>query len=141
MSGIFWDTNLFIYLFEDRGTLGERATRSAERMEERGDELFASALTLGEILAHPMATGDANQLDRIEATVRTRSVVVPFDEQAARHYAAIRRDKSIKAPDAIQLACAAKVRADVFVTNDDRLTIKNVSGIQFILSLDRALFI
>jgi predicted nucleic acid-binding protein len=55
----------------------------------------------------------------------------------AKIYAAIRRDRRLKAPDAIQLASAASAGADLFVTNDARLQGKHVPGIQFIVSLDR----
>jgi len=41
-------------------------------------------------------------------------------------------------PDAIQLACAALVGVDLFVTNDDRLSRLTVPGIEFLVPLDRA---
>ena len=47
MSRIFWDTNLFIYLFEDAGERADRVAALRQRMLERGDQLFASTLTLG----------------------------------------------------------------------------------------------
>ena len=46
-------------------------------------------------------------------------------------------DRTIRAPDAIQLACAASGGTDLFITNDDRLSRKNVPGIAFIQSLGR----
>lgn len=138
MSRIFWDTNLFIYLLDDHKVFGAKVRRLAERMEERGDELFTSALTLGEILVHPVAAGNPSLADKIASIIQNRAVIVGFDEQAARHYAAIRCDKSVKAPDAIQLACAAKLAVDLFVTNDDRLTNKNVSAVSFVVSLEQA---
>lgn len=65
------------------------------------------------------------------------SVLILFDEKAAWTYARIRKDRSLRAPDAIQLACAATVGVDLFITNDARLHSKQVSGIQFIVPLDR----
>ena len=53
MSRIFWDTNLFIYLLEDKGELTERVVSLRERMAERSDELLTSTLTVGEILVRP----------------------------------------------------------------------------------------
>ena len=64
---------------------------------------------------------------------------MPFDHFAARAYAAIRKDRGIRPPDAIQLACAVTARVDLFITNDERLSQKVISGIHFITSLDRAL--
>jgi hypothetical protein len=48
VSTIFWDTNLFIYLFEDKGSLSARVIALREQMLERGDHLFTSFFTLGE---------------------------------------------------------------------------------------------
>ena len=58
MSRIFWDTNLFIYLIEGFGDLSERVITLRKRMIERGDELYTSALTVGEILIKPLEAGD-----------------------------------------------------------------------------------
>ena len=52
-------------------------------------------------------------------------------------FLAIRADWSIQAPDAIPLACAAAAGADLVITNDDRLSRKNVPGIAFMQSLQR----
>ena len=50
----------------------------------------------------------------------------------------IRRDPALKAPDAIQLACAASAGIDLFITNDERLSQRTVRGIHFITSLSRS---
>lgn len=138
MSRIFWDTNLFIYLFEDKGVRSERVAALRQRMIEREDELLTSALTLGEILVRPREMGN-NELAQIyELGISAAATVLPFDSNAALKFAEIRQDRSIKAPDAIQLACASVARADLFITNDNRLSKKNIRGIQFIQSLEKA---
>ena len=53
MSRVFWDTNLFIYLMEGSGERTRTVVSLRERMLARGDELYTSALTLGEILVKP----------------------------------------------------------------------------------------
>ena len=139
MSRIFFDTNLFIYMLEDAGERATRVRRIVERMSERRDELLTSTLTLAEVLVKPLASGDLALADRYEKLMTTPGVsLLSFDRSAARVYAQLRQDKSLKAPDVIQLACAAAARCDLFVTNDDRLAAKIVPGIQFIASLDRA---
>ena len=138
MSRVFWDTNLFVYLVEGR----ERADRVVElrqRMIERNDELLTSALTLGEVLVKPLEAGDQELRRRYERAITAGATVVPFDAGAAPRFAEIRRDRSIRAPDAIQLACASAAGVDLFITNDDRLSRKNVRGIHFIQPLDRAM--
>jgi predicted nucleic acid-binding protein len=138
VSRIFWDTNLFIYLFEDYGEFSRRVQRLRSSMLSRGDQLLTSSLTLGEILVKPVEQGDSDLCARYENAITASSVVVPFDVKAAKLYAALRRDRALRAPDAVQLACAGSVGTDLFITNDARLQSKTVSGIQFIVSLENA---
>ena len=136
MTRVFWDTNLFVYLFEG-GVFSARVTEIRARMLERGDQLLTSALTLGELLVKPLETGEAAVRDH-EMTIRQIATVLPFDAACAPRYAAIRVDRTIKPPDAIQLACAAAAGVDLFITNDDRLSRKHVPDVKFITSLERA---
>ena len=138
MSRIFWDTNLFIYLIEDFRDLSERVTVLRRRMLERGDELYTSDLTLGEILIKPMEAGNESLARRYESVLLQGAVIIPFDVEPARLYASIRRDRTIRPPDAIQLACAAHARVDLFITNDERLSTKSIPHIHFVSSLQRA---
>jgi uncharacterized protein len=138
VSRIFWDTNLFIYLIEGFGDLSERVVHLRNRMVERGDELYTSTLTLGEILIKPLEAGDEILARRYESALLQGAVIVPFDVEPARLHASIRKDRTIRAPDAIQLACASHARVDLFITNDERLSMKSIPGIQFVSSLGRA---
>jgi predicted nucleic acid-binding protein len=138
VSRIFWDTNLFIYLIEEFGDLSERVISLRKRMVERRDELYTSALTLGEILIKPLEAGDEVLARRYEAALLQGAVVIPFDVEPAQLYATIRKDRTIRPPDAIQLACAAHARVDLFITNDERLSMKSIPRIQFVSSLQRA---
>lgn len=139
MSRVFFDTNLFIYLLEDQGARSQRVIDILQKMSQRRDDLITSTLTLGEVLVKPISAGDVLWAGRYETTLNTPGVtVVSLDKPAARLYAQIRQDKTVKPPDAIQLACAAAARCDLFITNDDRLSRKVIPGIQFITSLDRA---
>ena len=137
MSRVFWDTNLFVYLIEGTGDRAESVVALRKRMIERGDELLTSTLTLGELLVKPVEMGDEELRDQYLQAMDAGVTVLPFDGRAALRFAAIRGDRSIRAPDAIQLACAAAGSADLFITNDDRLSRKNVPGIAFIQSLQR----
>lgn len=137
MSRVFWDTNLFIYLFEDYRQLSEAVSELRDRMLTRGDQLFTSTITLGEILVKPAALGDVSLCRKYEEALARTTTILAFDLKAARHYADIRGNRSLRAPDAVQLACAASVGVDLFVTNDRRLQGKHVPGIQFIVPIDR----
>ena len=139
MSKVFFDTNLFIYLLEDKGERGARVNALVQRLSERHDELLTSVLTLGEVLVKPFAANEEAWPSRYETLLNTPGVsLLPFDRSCARIYAKLREDRSVKAPDAVQLSCAANARCDLFITNDDRLSRKVVPGIQFIASFDRA---
>ena len=135
MSRIFWDTNLFIYLFEDKGELTEQVVSLRQRMIVRQDQLLTSALTLGEILVKPLAAGDGELMRRYERTITASAAVLPFDQAAASAFAAVRQDRSIRPADAVQLACASVAGVDLFITNDQRLSRRVVPGVHFIQSL------
>jgi predicted nucleic acid-binding protein len=136
VTRVFWDTNLFIYLFEG-GEFAARVREVRSRMLARGDQLLTSALTLGELLVKPRERGEAAVRDH-ETTIRQIATILPFDAACSPRYAAIRADRAIKAPDAMQLACAAAAGTDLFITNDDRLSRKHISDVKFITSLERA---
>jgi predicted nucleic acid-binding protein len=138
MSRVFWDTNLFIYLFEGYGSFSERVRDLRRAMLARGDQLLTSTLTLGEVLVKPLEQGDEELARKYEEAVAVTALMLPFDAKAARIYAALRADRSLRAPDAIQLACAAAAGVDLFITNDARFHAKHVEGIQFIVPLERA---
>ncbi len=137
MSRVFWDTNLFIYLFEDYGALSKAVGQLRSKMLARGDQLLTSTLTLAEILVKPIERGDSELCRKYEHAISTASSMISFDVKAAKIYAALRSERSLKAPDAIQLACAASANVDLFITNDDRLQGKRIDGIQFIVPLAR----
>jgi predicted nucleic acid-binding protein len=139
MSRIFWDTNLFIYLLEDYQDLSAKTVALRRRMIERGDQLLTSTMTLGEILVKPWRHGDHAICKRYEENLSRGAILIPFDIKAARIYASVRSgNRELKAPDALQLSCAASVGVDLFTTNDDRLQREQVAGIQFVTSLRRA---
>jgi len=139
MSRVFLDSNLFIYQLADLGPRGHRANFIFERLSRRKDTILTSALSVGEVLVKPLRTGNRALETKYRDLLREPEVkVLAFDRPAGEIFARIRRDRAIKAPDAIQLATAASAGCDLFITNDDRLTAARVPGIQFIASMERA---
>jgi len=136
MSRIFWDTNLFIYLLEGSGEESRAVEWMLNRMVERRDELLTSTLTLGEVLVKPLAAGRAEWIERFERFLDAPGVnLIPFERRGARIYAQLRQDRTLRPPDAIQLACAASAGCNLFITNDERLSRKVVPGVDFIVPL------
>lgn len=140
MSRVFWDSNLFIYLFEQNPQFCAGVKSLLARMEVRGDQLFTSALSVGEVLARPYEMGDMARCAQYENSMQQAAVILPFDLSAARQFAKLRalRALRIRPPDAMQLACAGTAGMDLFLTNDARLHNMQVDGIQFITSVERA---
>ncbi|HYY30587.1 MAG TPA: PIN domain-containing protein [Chthoniobacterales bacterium] len=118
---VFWDTNLFIYLWENStATARVQRLRAWQRSEKA--EVATSTLTVGEILVHPLRQGRADIANTYRDIFRQLRVI-PYDLDAALLFAQLRADHpTLKPPDAIQLACAAAAGVDLFVTNDRRLS-------------------
>jgi predicted nucleic acid-binding protein len=138
MSRVFWDTNLFIYLLESHGPQFDLVTNLRKAMLSRGDQLLTSTLTLGEVLVKPIERQDEQLARKYIDAISGASITINFDVKAARIYARLRSNRSLRPPDAIQLSCAATAGVDLFITNDSRLHSMRVEGIQFIVPLARA---
>ncbi|MGH9487422.1 MAG: type II toxin-antitoxin system VapC family toxin [Terriglobales bacterium] len=137
MSRIFWDANIFIYMFEAEGDTGERARALRLAMIRRGDQLLTSALALAEILVKPMQKGALEACECYERAIGAAATVLKFDAGHARTFARIRSQASVRSADAVHLSCAAVAGVDLFVTGDAHLQGLHVPGIQFIAPLTR----
>ncbi len=137
MSLVFWDTNLFVYWMEDHPQFSEKVRWIRTRMLERKDRICTSALSVGEVLAGPYVRQDERLAQRYRSVLAPPHLqILAFTTETADHYARIRVDRTISPADAIQLACAAEARVDLFLTNDRRLSRKIIPGIQFIAGLE-----
>ena len=87
-----------------------------------------------------MREGNTKLAKEYQSAVPSAATVLTFDAGAASVYGNLRCDPGLRAPDAMQLACAATFGVDLFVTNDSRLFTRSVDGIQFIVPLDRIPF-
>ena len=137
MSKVFFDTNVFIYLFEDYEPFSSMVDAIWRRMIVRGDRLVTSAMTLGELLIKPSKLGQASLVEQYDRAIRTRAQVVSFDPAVAWRYASLRATHALRNADAIQLACAAHFGVDLFITNDKHLHKMDVPGIGFIAPLEK----
>jgi predicted nucleic acid-binding protein len=131
---VFWDTNLFIYLWEDSPAHG-RVESLAAWQDSAGAELVTSTLTVGELLVQPLKRRRHDIVEKYLAAL-AQLYVVEFDRAAAYVFAELRAmNTTLTPPDALQLACASTANVDLFVTNDRRLSRMNVSGIGAIRAL------
>ena len=137
MSKIFFDTNVFVYLFEDYEPFSSIVDAIWRKMVLRRDQLVTSAMTLGELLVKPTKLGQASVVQEYDRVIRSRAQVVTFDASVAWRYASLRATHKLRNADAIQLACAAHFGVDLFITNDKNLHRLNVPGIGFIAPLEK----
>ena len=139
MTNLFWDTNLFIYLFDATGPWHDMAHSLRTGMLKRGYGIVTSTMTLGELQVGPRKHGSTELAIRYKKALFEVASVLSFDEASAERYAELRATSSLKGPDAIQLACAAARGVELFVTNDERLHKIRVPGIHFIVPIQTAL--
>lgn len=138
MARVFWDTNLFIYLFERNAEWSPRVVELRRKMLARRDELLTSYLTVGEVIAKPKQLGNVMLEKSYLNFFSSGSVeLVAFGMDAAKRYGEIRSRERIRPADAIQLACASAAGTDLFVTNDSRLSGVVVSGVTFVTGIER----
>lgn len=137
MSKVFFDTNVFIYMFEGLEPNRSRILEIRKRMLDRGDRIVTSAMTLGEVLVKPTKLGQTSLIEQYDRAIRTTSHVVNFDTSIAWRYASLRATHKLRNADAIQLACAAHHGVDLFLTNDTDLHKLDVPGIGFIAPLEK----
>ncbi len=137
MRRIFWDSMLLIYLLEGHSRYSERVEELLSTAYLRDDKLFTSYLGLGEVLAgaskaeNPAMPGDI-QAKLVDAGFS----FLPFGESAVGAFAHLRTSSRVKSADAINLACAASARIDLFLTGDRELYKLHVPGIHFIADFD-----
>lgn len=139
MSRIFWDTNLFIYFYEQHSLYAKSIARLRRKMTQRGDDLITSWMTVGEVQVKPRMKGNHALSLTLKNSITNAAQVVDFNKYAAERYVDIRATTNVKGPDAIQLACAAASAVELFVTNDAVLHKVRVEGIHFIVSIETAL--
>jgi predicted nucleic acid-binding protein len=137
MTKVFFDTNVFIYMFEGLEPFRSQVLEIRKRMLERGDQIVTSAMTLGEVLVKPTKLGMTSLIDEYDRAIRSAARIISFDASIAWRYASLRATHAIRNADAIQLACASHFGVDLFITNDKELHKLNVPGIGFIAPLEK----
>lgn len=137
MSKVFFDTHVFIYMFEGLEPNRSRVLGIRKRMLDRGDRIVTSAMTLGEVLVKPTKLGQTSLIEQYDRAIRSTAQVVNFDASIAWRYASLRATHTLRSADAVQLACAAHFGVDLFITNDKHLHKLDVPGIGFIAPLEK----
>jgi predicted nucleic acid-binding protein len=141
MTRIYWDSMLFIYLFERHPVHHARVAHLFRASLDRGDQLVTSHLAVGEVLAGSFKKGD-------EKAARDRSEfsnmgfhLLPFEAKAAEVFGRLRAGGLWSSADALHVASAAAAGVDLFLTADKSLLHKGkVQGINFLADMHTDLF-
>lgn len=141
MTRIFWDSMLFIYLFQKDPAHWERVAFLRRESLKRGDEICTSYLVLGEVMAGAYRDKDEATATAIRDGMNKANIrLIPFDLPAVELFARIRAEHRTAAADSIHLACAASLGVDLFITEDKKLQKLRIPGIKFVVGIDIDLF-
>lgn len=114
------DSNIFIYNLEDNPQFVKFTDLIFEKLISNKKEAVTSIISLTEILSYPKSARVEHKL--IEDFFTTPNLeVLEVTREIAIEAAKIRREQRFRLPDSIQLATAIHAKADVFITNDQRL--------------------
>src|SRR3974390_2456684 len=103
MARVFWDTNLFIYLFENNAQWSPRVVELRKKMRARSDKLLTSWLSVGEALTKPKEAGNATlEKSYLNFFLSGAVELISFEAEAAKRYALIRSRERVKPANAIQ---------------------------------------
>ncbi|MEM8994709.1 MAG: PIN domain-containing protein [Acidobacteriota bacterium] len=117
------DTMLFVYLFEQSPEFGQAARRVFLAAEEGLCRLVASHLAPMEVLVKPKKVGATELCRRYRHFFDgfPHLELVPVDQGVAEIASDLRASSRLRTPDAIHVATAISAKADLFVTEDQRV--------------------
>ena len=126
------DTAPIIYWLEGHPRLSNRFAPVFEAAESGTAQIVISTVTLAEVLAGPLRTGDELLTAKYrEALTRSEGwQVLPFDVELAVEAARIRAVYKLRLPDAIQVATAIRAGAEALITHDRAL--RRVRGLRVV---------
>ena len=131
---VYFDTNIFIEIFEGRGRLSELLTQLLTAVESEGRQrLVTSELALAELLVKPIALRRHDLVRIYDNWTISNSYleVVPVVREVLSDAATLRaNDKSLKLPDAIHLTTARGAGCRYFLTRDKK--IKGQYGVEIL---------
>ncbi len=121
---IFIDTAPLIYLIEGEDNFATSVEKQLRQWITAEENLSTSTLTLLELLVVPMKQENKHLVQKYRALLQDilSEPLIPLSEAISEMAAQIRGTTGFKTPDSIQLATALYSGADIFYTNDKRLS-------------------
>lgn len=133
MYGI--DANLIIYVLEQNPEFCSDATQVFKQAADSGVKLSASHITIMEVLSHKMSDELVNIVSK--NVWKFGIQYAPVTLEVLQRAAALRRNHTLGAMDAIHVASAIENGCTHFITNDRHILRKKLPSIH-ILSLKAA---
>ena len=121
---VFIDTAPLIYLIEGEDNFASSVEKQLRQWITAKENLSTSTLTLLELLVAPMKQENKPLVQKYRALLQDilSEPLIPLSEAISEMAAQIRGATGFKTPDSIQLATALYSGADIFYTNDKRLS-------------------
>ncbi len=114
------DTNIFVYYFQKNPQFGPIVKNLFQDFSKFKTEIITSSISLTELLSVKTSFVLINTLQQEFLSIPFLETI-PVSNNIAIEAARIRRIYEFKLADSIQLATAIKSKAEVFITNDDKL--------------------
>jgi len=125
VSSLFIDTAPIIYYIEANPQFGPLAKEVFDSLLSGRISAYSSVLTLTEVLPKPIESGDAKLARKFsEFLEHGRNLnLVEITASIAKQAGVLRGSyPALRSLDAVQIAAALDVGADIFITNDKQLT-------------------
>jgi predicted nucleic acid-binding protein len=124
ISSIFFDTAPLIYFIEGHAEFGERIRKTIDFFQLSNRETYSSVITLTEVLPKPIQKGNMLLAEDFLRFFKPRKhfSIFQISREIAVEAGKLRGQYSfLKSMDALQIATALSVNADLFLTNDKKL--------------------
>ncbi|PKP58748.1 MAG: hypothetical protein CVT88_06795 [Candidatus Altiarchaeales archaeon HGW-Altiarchaeales-1] len=134
---IFFDTAPIIYYIEANPIFGHLAKEVMDKVQSGELIAFSSVITLTEVLPKPINMGKKDLADRFVKFLKNgknfnlMEISVNIGEKAGRLRG---KYPALRSMDAIQISAALNAKADIFLTNDNKL--KQIKEIKVIVLKD-----
>jgi predicted nucleic acid-binding protein len=133
LSVLGLDTSPLIYYIEKHPQFYKSAAVIFNQIESGKMRGVTSALTLTEVLVHPLAKANQELADSYRDILANSAnfSLVSIDSYIAEVAASLRARYRLRTPDAIQIAVALRTGCEAFLTNDQDL--KRVTEINVVI--------
>lgn len=118
------DSNIFIRALDDPTSLGEKSRNLIEEIKEITPRIFISTMVLEEFFVRVYKEKRDKDIQRYLDFINLDGlcIIIDINKEIALRAAKLRAQyPSLRAPDAIHIASAIAVKANIFITTDRRL--------------------